>query len=177
MGAESKEFERIFVEHAGFVWRVLARCGVPDRDLEDVSQEVFVVVLKALPEFERRSSLQTWIYGICRRVAANHRDRSWQRRERPHPDPVLPVRELLTEDTAFEALATKQSLALLDDLLANLPAAQREVFVLYEIEEFSMREVAQALDCRLTTAFARLYSARREIAAALKRLRAKRRVA
>ena len=167
-------------EHSAFAWRVLARHGVRERDLEDACQEVFLVVLQGLAGV--RGPLVAAGPGstaICRRVAANYRKRahaqardSWRssssedaQRRRPR------------EGEAFEALAQKQSLALLEGLLARLPPAQREVFVLYEVEELNMREVAEALDCSLDTAFSRLYAARRALDAALKRLRAKRRVA
>ena len=81
MSRAAPDFERIFAEHSAFVWRVLARHGVRERDLEDVCQEVFVVVFKNLAQFEGRSSMNTWIYGICRRVAANYRGRAAHRRE------------------------------------------------------------------------------------------------
>jgi RNA polymerase sigma-70 factor (ECF subfamily) len=171
------DFERVFSEHSAFAWRVLARHGVREADLEDVCQEVFMVVLKALPGFEGRSSIRTWIYGICRRVAANQRKRAMNRRETLAEDVESIADDGPAEAEAFAALAQKQSLELLDGLLERLPAAQREVFVLYEVEELTMREVAEALDCPLDTAFSRLYAARRTLDAALKRLRAQRRVA
>ena len=65
----------IFREHAPYVWRVLRRMGVREADVEDVTQEVFVVVHRRLPEFEGRSAMRTWIYGICLRVASDHRRR------------------------------------------------------------------------------------------------------
>lgn len=171
------EFERVFTEHAAFAWRVLARYGVHERELEDACQEVFLVVFRSLAQFQGRSALRTWIYGICRRVAANARARAANRHELLSD--ALPERaaDPTAEVDAFEALAHKQALSLLEDLLARLPAEQREVFVLYEIEELTMREVAETLGCSQNTAFSRLYAARRELEAALKRLRGKRRVA
>ena len=62
-------------------------------------------------------------------------------------------------------------------MLAQLTPEQREVFLLYEVEELTMREVAEVVDCPQNTAFARLYAARRDLEVALKRLRAQRRVA
>jgi RNA polymerase sigma-70 factor (ECF subfamily) len=175
VSSPTPDFESLFAQHSAFVWRVLARYGVPERDLEDVCQEVFVIVFKGLPQFEGRSALRTWIYGICRRVASNYRRRAARHEQ---PDAELKARADLAQDAdAFEAYERKQSLELLDLLIARLPDDQREVFVLYEIEEMTMREVAESLDCSQNTAFSRLYAARREIEAALKRLRGKRRVA
>src|SRR5262245_35284280 len=54
-------------------------------------------------------------------------------------------------------------------LLQQLPEEQREVFVLYEVEDMSMPEIARALDCPLQTAYARLYAARARILAQVQR--------
>jgi len=174
---EPTAFERIFETHAGFVWRSLARLGIADRDLEDVCQEVFVVVLRRLSSFEHRSSLRTWIYGICRGTAANHRNRAAHAREVPAQDVIDVAGGAASDAAAFDALAAGQSRALREALLMRLPEEQREVLVLYEIEELTMREIAQALECSQNTAYSRLYAAREAVAAALKRLRAQRRVA
>ena len=52
---------------------------------------------------------------------------------------------------------------LLDSLLAALDEDKRQVFVLYELEELSMREVAEVMGCPLQTAYGRLYAARRDL--------------
>jgi RNA polymerase sigma-70 factor (ECF subfamily) len=168
-------FERVFEEHVGFVFRVLERYGVAEREREDACQEVFLVVFRSLDRFERRSSLKTWIYGICRRVAASFRERAANRRELPSA--VLPEPDAPAHDGGEAALAAKESYALLQELLARLSDEQREVFVLYELEELPMREIAELQSVPLQTAFDRLYAARAKIEAALKRLRAQRRVA
>jgi RNA polymerase sigma-70 factor (ECF subfamily) len=177
MPTEPTDFEKAFEAHAPFAWRSLARLGVPERDLEDVCQEVFVVVLKRLPSFEGRSALRTWIYGICRGVAANHRRRVSHQRELPAQDVVELAGDHAQDASALDALLARESRALLEALLAQLPEAQREVLVLYEIEELTAVEIAEALDCPQSTVFSRLYAARAAIANALKRLRAQRKVA
>jgi len=177
------DFEQAFRDHVDFAWRVLQRHGVRGSELEDTCQEVFLTLHRTLPRFEGRASLRTFIYAICRRVAANHRRLAVHRHEvatghAAEPDAARP--DLFAppgDGEAFERLATKQSLALLEMLLARLPPEQRECFVLYEIDELSMREVAEAVGCPQSTCFSRLYAARRELAAELQRLRAKPRVA
>ena len=58
-GSTARSVEEIYRAHFGFVWAVLRRLGVPDRDLEDVAQDVFIVVHRRLPEFEGRASTRT----------------------------------------------------------------------------------------------------------------------
>src|SRR5260221_5531739 len=75
-------FAELFERTAPFVWRMLRRFGVRESDLPDVCQEVFVVVHRRLPDFDRgKASLRTWIYGICLRTASQYRRRAPQLRE------------------------------------------------------------------------------------------------
>lgn len=165
-------FAKIFRQNAAFVWRTLRRHGVSDSELEDKCQDVFVVVHRKLPEFEGRSSVRTWLYGICANVASTHRRRAQVRRERTTAEPpeqTVPPQQAV----AFEH---KNQLRILDDILSDLSPEKREVFVLYEIEEMTMEEVAEVLACPRGTAFSRLYAARREIDAAIGKLKGRERI-
>ena len=64
-------FTGLFREHAPYVWRVLRRLGVAEADVEDACQEVFLVVHRRAESFDGTSSVKTWIYGICVRVASS----------------------------------------------------------------------------------------------------------
>lgn len=162
------EVERTFREHGAFVWRTLRRLGLSETDADDVSQEVFVVVFRKLDDFEERSSLQTWLYGICVRRAAAHRRRAVVQREIPTADPVLPdAVEPHGPDERFEESEARR---LLGAALDKLDDDKRAVFVLFEIEELSMAEVATALGCPLQTAYSRLYAARAIVEAHLTRV-------
>jgi RNA polymerase sigma-70 factor (ECF subfamily) len=154
-----EEFGRIFREHAPFAWRTLRRLGVDARETDDACQDVFVVVQRKLGQFEGRSSLKTWIYGVCLKVASDYRRRASSRRETLHAS--FPDRA--AEGGPHAALERKEALRLLDALLDGLDEDKRAVFVLYEIEQLSMREVAEIVACPAQTAYARLYAARRQV--------------
>jgi RNA polymerase sigma-70 factor, ECF subfamily len=77
-------FEEVYDEYFAFVWRCLRRLGVSPAAIDDAVQEVFIVVHRRLGEFEQRSSLKTWLFGIAFRVAGAHR-RAAQRRGEPEP--------------------------------------------------------------------------------------------
>jgi RNA polymerase sigma-70 factor (ECF subfamily) len=164
---ERPVFERVFQEHAPFVWRAARRLGVRADDVEDVCQEVFMVVHRRLGTFEGRSSLRTWIYGVCVRVVAKYR-RTLPPCQEPDPlersEPSVPPHQL-------DDLERRRAIALLDVILDKLDGEKREVFVLYEIEGVSMAEVAEAVGCPVQTAYARLYAARRQFDAAVHRAR------
>ena len=153
----------IFRQYAPFVWRALRRLGVPESDVEDVTQEVFVVVHRKLSDFEGRSSLRTWIYGICARTASDYRRSGRVRREIVTDAPP----EGTQEGWQHDAVALRQARATLDKILDTLDDDKRATFVLYEIEELSMAEVAEALSCPLQTAYSRLHAARKIVEAAV----------
>ena len=158
---------RIVREHGVFVWRTLRRLGVREADIDDVCQEVFVVVHRKLAEFEPRASIKSWLYGICIRSAAAHRRKAPVRREVPTESPE--------EGTAAHggpeaSLESREALQMLDRALDALDGDKREVFVLYEVEELPMSEVAQIVGCPLQTAYSRHSAARAHVVAFFRRL-------
>lgn len=160
------DFSDVFERTAPFVWRALRRLGVREADVPDVCQEVFVVVHRRLADFDGSSALRTWIYGICLRTASQYRRRAPQLREVPeadaHEQAVLPEQE--------DSLERRRARDRLDVALQRLDDDKRAVFVLYELEELPMKEVAAALGCPLQTAYSRLHGARREVEEAFRAL-------
>jgi len=157
------EFRNVFNDHARFIWRALLGLGLADADVPDASQQVFVVVHDRLGDLAEGCSLRTFIYGICLRVASDFRRSAHRRRERLFADPP----ERGTAATQEQRASAREALRALGAALDRLPPPQREVFVLYEIEELSMDEVAQALECPLQTAYSRLHAARKVVTALL----------
>jgi RNA polymerase sigma-70 factor, ECF subfamily len=163
------EFARLFAEFAPYVLRVLPRMGVAASDVEDVAQDVFITVHRALPSFQGRSSVRTWVYGICIRVAGNYRQKAHRRRERLMAAPEEQAGQVDGRTPARE-LEAQRTLAALDDALSQLSDVQRAVFVLHEIEQLPMTEIAVALECPKFTVYARLYAARQSVRAKLARI-------
>jgi RNA polymerase sigma-70 factor (ECF subfamily) len=149
----------VFSEHAAYVWRALRHLGVPESEADDLCQEVFVVVHRRLDSFEGRSSLRTWLYGICLRVASDYRRRARVRYERPAADPARDIAEPVGFAPDERAQARTELLALLE----GLDDDKRDVLVLYEIEGVAMIEVAEIVGCPLQTAYSRLHAARAKL--------------
>lgn len=161
MPTPSFDFDHVLAESTPFVWRVLGRLGVARSDVADVCQEVFLVVLRRGADYDGRP-IRPWIYGICVRVAADYRKRAFRRRERLVD--VLP--EAAVAPPQQRALELQRARARLELVLAELDAGLRDVFVLYELEELPMSEVALIVRCPLQTAYSRLHAARRAVRAA-----------
>lgn len=150
---------QVFDEHAPLVWRTLRHYGVREEDLEDATQEAFLVVQRKLAGFRGDSSMRTWLHAICRRVAADWRKAAHRRREvlteAPPDAPEAASQEHLVEGGRNRELLRR--------LLSALDEDKRQVFVLFEIEELPMAEVAAAVGCPVQTAYYRLYAARRAV--------------
>ena len=86
------DFDAVYAEHAGFVCRVLRGMGLPDAQLDDAVQDVFLVVHRRLGEFDGQAKVRTWLFGIALRVASHHRRRA--KRARDH----IPVADTLSSD-------------------------------------------------------------------------------
>ncbi|MEZ4295006.1 MAG: sigma-70 family RNA polymerase sigma factor [Polyangiaceae bacterium] len=153
------DFGEVFREHGEFVLRTVRRMGVPAAEVEDIAQNVFLVVHRHLGSYEGRGSVKAWLFGIVRRAVADQRR---QRRRRPEV-PVMEPPDEGVEPTTEAELDRARERVLLDRALDSLDEAKREVFVLFELEQMSMAEVAAAVGCPLQTAYSRLYAARERV--------------
>ena len=151
---EIPSFDEVYSEHVGFVWRTLRSFGVREPQLEDAVQDVFVVVHRRLSEWEGRAAITTWLFAIARRVACAARRKLTTRTTEPLDDEPAG-----TEDT-FAAMSRAQAAATVMAILDTLDEDKRVVFTLVELEQLSVPEVAQMLDCNLNTTYSRLRLAR-----------------
>lgn len=147
---------KIYEEHATLVFRNLRRMGVAESNVEDAVQDVFIVVHRRLSDFQGRSALKTWILGITLRVAKDYR-RSEARLARRLDN----LANLLWSDGAItsspsDAVEKKEAGQLLNHLLSTLSEESREILILVELEELSVREACDALNIRLRTGQRRL---------------------
>jgi len=164
-------FAEVYEAHVRFVWRTLRRLGVPDKDCDDATQDVFLVVHRKLHEFRPEAPLKHWLFRITSRIARDHRRSG--RRENPREHGLVPV---VNEDIAdpqqqSPADSAERSAAaeLIRSLLQELDEAKREVFILSELEQLSAPEIAQTLEMPLNTVYSRLRRARLEFEEALSR--------
>lgn len=147
------------------MWRLTGRLGVPAGAVDDAVQDVFVVLHRRRHEFDG-GSIRALLYGITRRIARSYRDRA--RRE-----VLLPVDERSFGPGLDEEVARRQAAAVLRDALDAMDEDKRMAFVLAEIEDLPMPEVAQCLEINLNTAYSRVRAARQLIQRAIARHRAR----
>jgi RNA polymerase sigma-70 factor (ECF subfamily) len=129
------------------------------RDAQEAAQDVFIKAYRALPDFEPRSSLYTWLYSIAARTCLDYRRKAFRMSvNQPLPDDLSspgpsPEKEYQSKETAQT----------LQQALQRLPEKLRVVVVLREIEELSYEEIAKVLNVSSGTVKSRISRAREEL--------------
>ena len=147
--------ERLIHEHYEFVWRSARRLGVRPADLDDVVQEVFVVAARRLDDITHELG---FLFRACM-GAASHARRSVQRRREVVDDERL-EHEIDRRANPEQDAETAEARAQLQAILEDMPEDLRVVFVLFELEQFTMSEIAETLKLPAGTVASRLRRAR-----------------
>ena len=137
-------------------YRVIGR----EEDARDVAQETFLRAFRALGGFKGQSKFSSWLYRITLNLC-----RDWIRRERRTPIAQMPegvdLVELAGETTPSESIEELVSRKQLSDAVAKamalLPDEQRTAIILKEYHGLTFQEIADLLDCPLSTVKTRLY--------------------
>lgn len=170
---EAKRFREMVDANFDFIWRSLRGLGVPAGSIDDAAQQVFIAASRKLSLIAMGSE-RAFLFATARGIAANARRAQLRSRE-VLDDDALAARVDRAPDPEEEA-STRQARRVLDTILDGLPEDLRAVFVLYELEELTMAEVAEAVGCPLQTAYSRLHAAREAFEGAVKRRQAKERL-
>jgi RNA polymerase sigma-70 factor (ECF subfamily) len=139
------------------IWRSMRRLGVPEGSAEDAVQQVFGVFARRIDQVAPDKE-KTFLFGVTIRVAQSMRRE--ERKSFETSDEQVLASLPSTDATPEQLLDAQRARALLDALLDSLPPDLRTVFVLYEIEEMTMIEIASVLDLPAGTVASRLRRAR-----------------
>jgi RNA polymerase sigma-70 factor, ECF subfamily len=145
---------KAFVEHYTGIWCFLRRMGVSAHGADDAAQQVFLIALEALPRITFGSE-RAFLYGTAVRTAHGLRRR--REREVGGVDVDLAGSALLGPDELTDQKRTREAL---DRILERMDLDLRTVFVLFEIEGFTVPEIAKVLALPVGTAASRLRRSR-----------------
>lgn len=149
-------FEAVYRSHVRRTWSLLKRLGVPSALLDDASQDVFMVVNRKLDQVKGPDYLRAWLYGIALRVASEYRRRTKKSQSAPLPENLC---DPAPSPARVSELRQEVELHL---LLDKMDDDKRTVFVLVEIEQLNVPDVAELLDTKLNTVYSRLRLARKQ---------------
>jgi RNA polymerase sigma-70 factor (ECF subfamily) len=165
----ARTFRALYDAQVDFVWRNLRRLGVPESEVDDRTQEVFVVAHRRFEQFEDRGhGPRAWLFQIVLRVASDARRH--RRRHPEDPDGGDAMGRAAVEASQADAILRREAMSRLDAALESIDVGRRAVLVLHEIEEMTAPEIAQVLGIPLNTVYSRLRVARVELEEALSRL-------
>jgi RNA polymerase sigma-70 factor (ECF subfamily) len=172
--ANELNFEQIVRDHQGMVFRTLLRLNGSREHIDDLAQEVFLRLYRALPAFRGEALLTTYLYRIVVNVAQDE----WKRRrkvERPLVSISSPVSSNEDGDTQWEdrlahpgldaeqQLCERQFQQLVERQLLHLSDVERTVLVLYHQEERSYEQIADALKMPMGTVRTHLHRGRKKL--------------
>lgn len=147
----------VYDAYATFVWRSLQRMGVPESDLDDALQEVFIVVHRKLDQYDaERAKLSTWLFGISLNVARKHRSRG---RLTLGADLEATPCDQPCQDTQLQRL---QQAERLNVVLGKMRPEHSATFVMFELEGLSCQEIADLTGVPVGTVYSRLHKAREQ---------------
>ncbi|MDF2692802.1 MAG: polymerase sigma factor RpoE [Labilithrix sp.] len=154
--ARKARLDELVDQYFSDVWRFLRHLGVPPHSVDDATQDVFLVAARRVEEIMPGRE-RSFLFGTAYKVAQTERRKF--ARAMPHDDAE---HELDRAPTPEEHLDDKQAASLALRLLDELDEAQRQVFVLFEIEGLTMQQIADLIELPLGTVASRLRRAREE---------------
>jgi len=171
---ERRDPASVYRRHAARVSCWAARLAGPGFDVDDIVHDVFLVVLRRLPEFRGDAQVSTWLHEITIRVVQTHRRRR-RRRAWLWPFAALRPTDGDVPDIAdqgvspAEALERKQAAQRLYRLLEKLDEKYRTAVVLFELEGLPCSEIASLTGTTLANTWARVSRGRDQLIEAFAR--------
>ncbi len=166
--ADDRRFRQMVGQNLDFIWRCLRRMGIASGDVDDAAQQVFLVAASKLAIITLGSE-RAFLFSTASRIAANAR-RSVHRRDEAHQHLTHRGQE---DSPSQEELSDQlRARALMDTVLSEMPGELREVFVLFELEELPVADVAEVLSIPLGTVGSRLRRAREDFHDRVNRMKA-----
>lgn len=152
-GVDKALLRRLVADNYQFIWRILSRLRVSADDVDDATQQVFVVLLSKANLALKPGSERSYLFGIAIRTAQEFRRKTVTQRARA----VSEAADLSDEKNCAESIAEQRNARrILDEILETLPEQVKIVFILFELEGMSAREIAELTDTPMGTVASRL---------------------
>lgn len=174
LAGDQVAWEQIVRQHWRKVFNLAYKFVGRHDEAEDLTQDIFLKIFKALHTFDRRANFQTWLISISRNLCIDHYRSVRKERETMARDvdasQLSPVSRERTPYGVLEQIDLRQRIR---EALAELPPALREAVVLRDLQEFSYQEIADQLHLPEGTVKSRINRGRLELARQLRRLQSR----
>lgn len=159
----AKRLEWLFRNHYERVKRWTRVLGVAPDVVEDVTQDVFLTAARRADRLGGDIPQRAWLFGITRRVCANHRRGRRREAARRVNNPVDPAARPASEPDPEQLTGRREMAELFSDFVRSLPEDQRDAFLLFDVEGLTGPEVADALEISISLVHNRVRSARAKL--------------
>jgi RNA polymerase sigma-70 factor (ECF subfamily) len=156
---DSSAFRDIVLTYQDRIYNLCLYMLQDVRDAQEAAQDAFVKAYRALPDFEPRASLYTWLYSIATRTCLDYRRKTI----RTLAGEPLPEEMPCTDLSPEKRYETREVSEAVQRALQKLPAKLRAVIVLRELEELTYEEIGEVLDVSTGTVKSRISRAREEL--------------
>jgi RNA polymerase sigma-70 factor (ECF subfamily) len=157
---DAVDVDAVVREHGPAVWRLLKRVFGQHADIEDTFQQVMLELVRALPGFEGKSELTTWIHRIALNVAYQRMRRGYRGVEVDLDEAGAPAADVDVEREVQDQQAARE----LYEALEALPPKKRIAVVLHDVEGLTLKEISERLGIPLQTVASQLHTGRAQLA-------------
>jgi RNA polymerase sigma-70 factor (ECF subfamily) len=158
---EPDAFDELIARWHEPLWRYARRITLDGSAADDVVQDVWMRVVRGISGLRDRTRLRSWVFGIAHRVLMDG-----LRARYAEPDAVA-VEDVDLRADQDDSEDLRETLTAMHDELARLPLVEREVLVLFYLQELSLAELTEMLGVPIGTVKSRLFRARRLLRAQL----------
>jgi len=163
-GTATSQFESLYERRFADTCRFVRALGGTPQDVEDLTQETFLVARRKLDGFDGRNEA-AWLFAIARNVVRDQRRKRWFRSFFSRTTEAS-VDTIVSRDGDPETqLERAQSRRIAERAIETMTEKRRVPFVLFEIEGYSGEEIGKLLDVPVATVWTRLHHARKDFAA------------
>lgn len=172
---DRKAFDMLVLKYQQRVISLVSRYVTTPSDAQDIAQEVFIKVYRALPRFRGESAFYTWMYRIAVNTAKNHLINKFRRpldtaQDIDKTEQIEVANTLKHEETPEHLLLTDEIERIVIERINSLPEDLKMAIILREIEGLSYEEISETMECPIGTVRSRIFRAREAIDKDLKPL-------
>jgi len=158
---EEAAYNELFRLIRSDVHHIILRSIGADGEMDDIIQTALMEVFRSIKNFQGKSQFSTWLYRVVVNVA--YQQIRKRKKNLPPVDVNLFANELVSNEADPEkAVRQMERARQLQEIIQQLPAKKRIVFMLHEVEGYTPQEIAEMLDCSKFTIKSRLFYARKE---------------
>ncbi|MDC7999610.1 sigma-70 family RNA polymerase sigma factor [Aequorivita todarodis] len=167
IGGDTQAFAVLVDRYKDLVFTLALRMLKNREEAEEVSQDTFIKVYKALAKFKRESKLSTWVYKVAYNTCLDRIKKNKSRYNEVAIDSFT-GNQLKSLDNALEVLENEEQQQTIQDCLQQLASKDSFLLTLFYFEELSLEEISKVVNMEANTVKVNIHRARKRLANILK---------